>query len=234
MTEAGLVYFDRCKRIVDEARIAHEQLGDMLAQPTGLLRVSLPVDFAVTYLAPIIAGFARQYPGITFDFDLTPRRVDLISEPFDVAIRMGHPEDSQLIGRQLAALPTFLYASPAYLKSAGKLRRPADLGAHECLMLTKGSQWTLGDGKLVEKIKPAGRFTINSVGLMRRLATLDQGVILLPHEVVADDVAAGRLVRVLEKWQGTVTPVYALTETRLLPAKTQRFVEYLQERLEQR
>lgn len=92
LTEAGLIYFERCKRIVDEARLAHEQLGELLAQPSGVLRASLPVDFAVTYLAPLIAEFASLYPGITFDFDLTPRQVDLVSEPFDVAIRMGEPE----------------------------------------------------------------------------------------------------------------------------------------------
>src|SRR5215469_12467554 len=86
LTEAGQLYYERCRRIVDEARLAHEQLGEMLAQPSGVLRASLPVDFAVTYLAPLIVEFARTYPGITFEFDLTPRRVDLVSEPFDVAI----------------------------------------------------------------------------------------------------------------------------------------------------
>ncbi|GAB3374485.1 hypothetical protein GCM10027431_27080 [Lysobacter rhizosphaerae] len=115
LTEAGQIYFERSKRIVDEARLAHEQLGEMLAQPSGVLRASLPVDFAVTYLAPLIAEFAALYPGITFDFDLTPRRVDLVSEPFDVAIRMGESEDSQLIARVLASLTPNLYASPGSL-----------------------------------------------------------------------------------------------------------------------
>lgn len=77
LTEAGQIYYERCRRIVDEARIAHEQLGEMLAQPSGVLRASLPVDFATIYLAPIITDFAARHPGITFDFDLTPRRVDL-------------------------------------------------------------------------------------------------------------------------------------------------------------
>ena len=104
------IYFERCKRIVDEARLAFDQLGEMLAQPGGMLRASLPVDFANIYLAPFIAEFARRYPGITFDFDLTPRRVDLVSEPFDVAIRMGKPPDSNLIARPLANLPCYLYA----------------------------------------------------------------------------------------------------------------------------
>ncbi|RBL67452.1 LysR family transcriptional regulator, partial [Pseudomonas sp. MWU13-2625] len=86
LTEAGRLYFERCKRIVDEARLAHEQLGDLLAEPTGVLRASFPVDFAVTYLAPLIVEFSNRYPKLTFDFELTSRRVDLVSEPFDVAI----------------------------------------------------------------------------------------------------------------------------------------------------
>lgn len=91
LTEAGQVYFERSKRIVEEARLAHLELGEMLAQPTGVLRASLPVDFAVTYLAPLIAEFSQLYPGISFDIDLTPRRIDLVSERFDIAIRMGEP-----------------------------------------------------------------------------------------------------------------------------------------------
>lgn len=104
LTEAGQIYFQRCKRIVDEAKLAHEQLGELLAQPSGVLRASLPVDFANIYLAPLIAEFARRYPGISFDLDLTPRLVDLVSEPFDVAIRMGNPPNSNLIARQLSVV----------------------------------------------------------------------------------------------------------------------------------
>ena len=76
-----------------------------------------------------------------------------------------------------------------------------------------------------------GRFAVNNVGMFRRLAALDMGVILLPEQVVADDLAAGRLQRILPQWHGKPTPVYALTETRLVPAKTARFIEFLRERL---
>lgn len=234
LTEAGLIYFERCKRIVDEARLAHEQLGELLAQPSGVLRASLPVDFAVTYLAPLIAEFASLYPGITFDFDLTPRQVDLVSEPFDVAIRMGEPENSQLIARPLASLQANLYASPAYLERSGEPRTPADLGRHECLGMLKVGSWTLHEGAHTVTVPVGGRFTLNSVGMIRRLATLDMGIILVPEEIVADDLAAGRLRQVMPGWHGKPMPVYAITETRLLPAKTQRFIEFLRERLAQR
>lgn len=233
LTEAGLIYFERCKRIVDEARLAHEQLGEMLAQPSGVLRAALPVDFANIYLAPLIAEFARRYPGITFDFDLSPRVVDLVSEPFDVAIRMGAPQDSNLIARQLANLNCYLYASPRYLEQSGEPSHPKDLEHHECLGFRAGktNTWTLHKAKKSVDVAVGGRFQLNSVGLIRRLASFDLGIAVLPEEIVTDDVAHGRLRRVLPDWEGPATPVYAMTETRLLPAKTQRFIEFLREHL---
>ena len=233
LTEAGQIYFERCKRIVDEAKLAHEQLGEMLAQPSGVLRASLPVDFANIYLAPLIAEFARRYPGISFDFDLTPRLVDLVSEPFDVAIRMGKPPDSNLIARQLASLPCHLYASPRYLEQSGEPGHPADLAQHECIgfRTAKSNVWVLYKADESVEVAVGGRFQLNSVGLIRRLAALDLGIAVLPEEIVAEDVAQGQLRRILPDWVGPPTPVYAMTETRLLPAKTQRFIEFLRERL---
>ncbi len=232
LTEAGALYYERCKRIVNEANLAHEQLGEMLAQPSGLLRASFPVDLAVTYLAPLIAEFANRYPDITFDFDLTSRRVDLVSEPFDIAIRTGHLEDSQLIARLIAELPSYLYASPGYLERAGIPESPADLEKHDCLGILKATSWTLHDAtSATTVIFGGGRFTINSIGLIRKLATLDKGIILMPEQLVADDLASGKLRRLLPSWQGEPVPVYAITETRLLPAKTQRFIEFLHEHL---
>ncbi|WP_413894012.1 LysR family transcriptional regulator [Candidatus Skiveiella danica] len=233
LTEAGQIYYERCRRIVEEARLAHEQLGELLAQPSGVLRASLPVDFATLYMAPLVAEFARRYPGIAFDFDLTPRRVDLVSEPYDVAIRMGELADSNLIARLLARLSVQVYASPRYLELSGEPKLPSDLTQHECVGFPKTGKWVLHRGAETVEVEVGGRLQVNSIGMIRRLATLDLGVILLPEEIADDDVAAGRLRRILPDWQGRSTPVYALTETRLLPAKTQRFIEFLQERLGQ-
>jgi DNA-binding transcriptional LysR family regulator len=232
-TEAGQLYFERARRIVEEARLAHEQLGEMLAQPVGVLHASLPVDFANIFLAPLLAEFARRYPGISFEFDLTPRRVDLVTEPVDVAIRMGEPPSSNLIARQLARLPRYLYASPRYVELYGEPGEPADLLRHECLRLKPAevAGWTLHREKETVEIAIGGRFLLNSVGMIRRLATFDLGIAVLPEEIAADDVAAGLLRRVMQEWQAPSVPVYAITETRLLPAKTQRFIEFLREHL---
>ncbi|MDR0716236.1 MAG: LysR family transcriptional regulator [Azoarcus sp.] len=248
LTEAGRIYFERCQRIVDEARLAHEQLGEMLTRPSGVLRASLPADFAVTYLARLIAEFARLYPDITFDFDFSPRQVDLVSEPFDVAIRMGRPESAgspgmaarpdisgnvQLIARPLVSLTPRLYASPEYLERAGQPGAPADLERHECLNIRKAGAWTLFNGAETATVPVKRRFTLNSAGMIRRLATLGMGIILMPEEIVGDDLRQGRLCRVMPEWHGGALSVHALTETRLLPAKTQCFITFLRERLTQ-
>ncbi len=116
------LYYARSKHIVDEARLAHEQLGEMLERPSGVIRVSLPVDLGTLYLTPIIVDFARHYPAITFEFDLTPRRVDLVTEPFDMAIRIGKLEDSGLIARLIGRHSRYLYASPGYYRGMGRAR----------------------------------------------------------------------------------------------------------------
>lgn len=233
-TEAGQLYFERCKRLVDEARLAHEQLGEMLARPSGLLRASLPVDFATVYLAPLIADFARLYPGISFEFDLSPRQVDLISDPVDVVIRMGEPPNSNLIARKLASLGRGLYASPRYLEVSGEPEHPADLVNHECLRMrsARADRWTLSRSSESVDIDVGGRFELNSVGMLRRLASLDLGIALLPEGIAGQDVADGKLCKVLPQWQASPVSVFALTETRLLPAKTQRFIEFLRNKLE--
>jgi DNA-binding transcriptional LysR family regulator len=231
LTEAGQCYYDRCKQIVAEARLAHEQLGEMLAQPSGVLRASLPVDFATTFLAPLIPEFSHRYPGITFEFDLSPRNVDMVAEPFDVAIRMGEQQDSNLIARQLARLPSYLYASPRYLELLGEPSEPADLVQHECLNIQKAGEWTLLKGTQITKVSVGSKFAINNVGMIRRLATLDMGIVLMSEKIVGDDLNNGRLRRILPQWQGSPVSVYAITETRLLPAKTRCFIEFLSERL---
>ena len=231
LTEAGQLYYERSRRIVEEARIAYEELGDMVAQPTGTLRVSLPVDFATTYVAPLLPEFAARYPGITFDLDLTPRNVDLVGEPFDLAIRMATPESQGLIARVIARLTGRFYASPSYLGSHGIPQRPVDLQLHQCLTMPVSPTWTAHCGNETVEIKGTSRFRMNNVSMVRQMSVLGMGIAFLPERIVADDVAHGRLQRILPDWQGTPGPVYAVTETRLLPAKTQRFIEFLKEGL---
>lgn len=230
-TEAGRLYFERCERIVEEARIAHEALGEIATRPRGMLRVSLPAGFAVVYLAPILRDFADAYPDIRFDLDLTPRNVDLVAEPYDLAIRMAAPEAGTLVSRVIGRLAGQLYASPAYLAAAPRLEHPADLEHHQCLAMPVRGDWLLHAGAESHAVKASGRFVANSVSLLKRLAAQDMGVVFLPPRAVTEEVAGGHLLHVLPAWRGASQAVHAVTATKLLPARTQHFIAFLQDRL---
>lgn len=233
LTEGGQRYFERCRRILAEARLAHEELTTLQTRPSGLIRVALPVDFAVVFLSGILAEFARQYPEIRFQLDLSPRRVDLLSEPLDVAIRMGNPPDSTLVARRLAVLRTGLFAAPAYLSGRGTPAHPDELPAHEALRYDH-APWRLVERSTgaIREIAVDGRFLVNNVGMARRLALEGLGIALLAEGLVRADLDNGGLRPLLCDWDSAPVPVFALTETRLIPAKVRVFLDFLAARLD--
>ena len=240
LTGAGEVYFQRCQNIVEEARVAHESLLDVAEKPSGTLRVSMPVELATGFLAPILKDFAATYPLISFEFDLTPRRVDLQADPFDLAIRIGPAPTapSTLVARQIALLPRYLYAAPSYLKQAPPLTHPTDL-VHHVLCLAQGAMKqhgvpkTLYRGEETVDVMTESRFATNSVGLSRSLATLGVCIAVLSDGLVREEVALGRLRRVLPEWSFAPVQVHVLTETRLLPARTRLFIDFLKNGLQE-
>jgi DNA-binding transcriptional LysR family regulator len=234
LTPAGTLYYERSRRIVDEARIAHEQLAAEGEDPRGTLRVTMPADFGLAFLAPLLDEFARRYPGISFDFDLSPGTVDLVSGSVDVAIRTGALPDTGLIARRIANVSRHLYAAPAYLAKAGEPAGPSDLTRHECVHIAspgRAATWTLIRGKKKVEVTVGGRFACNNVGMIRELAALGLGIAMLPERIVRSEVAAGRLRRVLRDWGIPPHPVSALTATRLLPARTRVFLDFLAAKL---
>jgi len=224
LTEIGAGYFERCKLIVDAAETAQAELRGQKENPRGHLRVSVSQDFALTYLTAVFADLASRYPEITFELELRPRIVQTIAEGFDVAIRMGELPDSQLIGRKLTSLHHGPYAAPGYLAHVGAVKGPADLSRCECLRMQgpiEGkARWTLVRGDRVEKVAIKGRFVANSMRFLRQLATMGLGIAVIDDAIARPAVAAGSLVRVLPEWSLPPVPVYALTPSKLMPART--------------
>ena len=227
LTEGGRLYFENCKRILQEADLARQELIDLQAQPSGLIRASMPVDFSVLYLSPLLADFSQRYPSIRFDLDLTPNRADLVGDPVDVAIRMGRPEDQNLIARPIARLRTILVAAPDYLARRGIPAQPQDLLGHDCLRM-KETRWTLvhRDGGS-QTVEVSGQFVANNRGMLHQLALGGQGIVQCADSWAQADLAGQRLVRVLPDWAPPVVEAYALTATRLLPAKVRVFIDFL-------
>ena len=231
LTEGGRRYFENCKRIIAEAELAQLELTNLQTQPSGLIRASMPVDFSVIYLSPILGDFARLYPKIRLELNLTPAQSDLVADPVDIAIRMGLPKDQNLIARPIASLNLGLYASPAYLGQYGNPACPQDLLAHECLRM-KVSPWLLShhDGQS-QSVEVDGKFIANSIGLLTQLARNGKGIVATVGNWTREDVAQNKLVRVLPDWAPPQVQVFALTTTRLLPAKVRVLIDYLVERM---
>ena len=233
LTEGGRLYFDKCKRIIQEAELARQELTDLQSRPSGVIRASVPVDFSVIYLSPLLADFSRRYPGIRFDLDLTPNQADLMGDPVDVAIRMGPPKDKSLIARPIARIEAVLVASPDCLRQRERPTKPQDLLAHDCLRM-KEAPWSLIhlDGRR-ETVEVSGPFIANNRGLLQQLALAGQGIVQSSKSWVQADLEAGRLVHVLPDWAPPVVEAFALTTTRLLPAKVRVFLDFLVQNMAQ-
>lgn len=232
LTEAGRRYFERVKPIMEEARRIHDELSGMLVRPYGVLRVSLPVDFSYEFLAPLLPDFAAQYPEIKLEMDVTPRKVNLIGEPFDLVIRAGEQPDSGYISTVLMHDERYLYASPSYLAKHGEPQTPQDLPAADCLRFQTTSNWTLlntaGETVLITAQSP---YAVNSIGMLARMAAHGLGVAFISAKMAAQYEASGRLKHILPDWKGQSIPIYALTATRLLPAKTKCFIAFLRSKM---
>lgn len=236
LTEAGQLYFQHCKRLIEEAELAHLELSRLHTEPSGVIRASLPVDFSVLYLAPLLADFVQRYPRIRFDLDLTSAQADLLSDPLDLAIRIGKPrteKEGHLIARPLAELARGLYASPHYLAQHGTPHTPQELPQHQCLRVSE-ADWTLTHTATQSRhaVAASGAYIANNIGMLRQLALHHQGIFLSVPSMIASDLEQGKLVRVLPDWEPTPVQAYALTTTRLLSAKVRAFVDFLAARLQ--
>lgn len=234
ITEFGEGILEHARRLLEEAEAAQALAQHRQAAPRGTLRVSLPPDFLELDLVPFLLRFAASYPEVRLELDLSPRRVDLIAERFDLAVRVAAqlPDDATLVARHLTTLLTGLYASPAYLARAGDPRTPADLLGHTGLRLITSSgeaqPWRLARGAERWEGLPSGPLAANSVGLQRTLATHGMGIAALSERFALPLVEQGLLRRVLPEWQLPAMTAWCVTPgRRLLPARTSAFIEML-------
>ncbi|CAH1904740.1 LysR family transcriptional regulator [Candidatus Nitrotoga sp. HW29] len=238
LTDFGQEFLDHCRRIAEEVATTQDFVRSQDVQPRGRLRVSMPGDYAKQHFSRAIATFIEIYPEIQLDVDLSSRRVDLIGERFDLAIRMGVLEsDSTLVARKIDALNFSLYASPIYLALHPAPQHPDELEHHTAVRLlsARGSAvpWKLINGKAVWEGVPPGRLTLNSPDMIQQLLLDGAGIGSLPVRFVTEDLRHQRLVRILPKWCLPTVPAWAVMPMRrYLPAKTRAFLAHLEQFME--
>lgn len=204
------------------------------AEPSGRLRLSMPGDIANEVLVPLLAEFIAKYPAISLEADLSPRRVDLIGENFDIAIRMGDlPDDASLAARRVAVFSVGMYAAPGYLRRRGVPAEPEALLEHDTLhLLARNGEpqpWRLSRDDIHWTGTPPGRASANSPALLTRLALAGAGITMLADHFAAQYVKSGELLQVLEDWRlPPVTAWAVFPGRRLMPARTRVFLDALQ------
>ncbi len=234
LTEFGLQLLEHARQLVAELDAVGVLREQRQAAPSGRLRVSMPGDFANMVLVDSLAAFMALHPAITLELDLSPRRVDLLGEGFDVAVRMGElPDDALLVATKLAVFTHGLYASPDYLAGHGDPQTPDDLPGHVAVRLLRGNGepagWTLLQGEQRWSGVPAGRVSANSPEMLIRLASAGAGIAAVHDHYAVADVRAGALRRVLPDWDMPTSTAWAVYPGRkLMPAKTRAFVDMLQ------
>ncbi|WP_137175917.1 LysR family transcriptional regulator [Massilia sp. HP4] len=234
VTEFGASLYEHARRLADEV----EQVGALAqhrqSEPSGKLRISAPADFANNGLNDVIVRFLARYPAVSLEMDLTPRRVDLVAENFDIAIRMGDlPDDATLSARPIVLEQPGLYASPAYLAQHGIPEHPDELASHEvlCILSRSGGAmpWALFRGKVRWERTLQARLTVNSPDLLADMAARGAGIAISSALFANPYVQTGELVRVLPEWVMPSASGWAVFPSRkLMPAKTRAFLDMME------
>lgn len=232
LTDLGRVFFDRCRKVQEDLSEATAIVTEGQKNPVGHIRMSVAGMLGEEHVAPVIARFMMEYPGITVDLDFSNRLVDLVEEQYDLAIRAGAlPNQKSLIVKKLGSYRLLTCASPDYLSECGEPAAPDDLHRHRCLVGTLPF-WRFASNGGIQELPVEGRWRSNNGHALVNAALAGLGLTQLPEMYVTSLVAIGRLVAVLNDWEAPPTPVWAIYPDRtFLPVKISSLIEYLSRNL---
>ncbi|MBV7455799.1 LysR family transcriptional regulator [Acidovorax sp. sif1233] len=231
LTEVGAAFYEDSKRVLEQVRWAESAVERSRAVPQGLLRVSAPFTLGNHVIAPLVADFLQRHDQVRVDLQLTDSVVDLAGEGFDVAVRIGQVVDEGLVARPLRPYRMVIAAAPAYLQRHGTPGRADDLARHQCLshsVWQRRVEWTLRDGDAEFFWPENARFVCNQGDGLRQAALRGLGLIMQPEVLLADDLASGALVPVMQHCLPAARAVHLVyaPDRRQLP-KLARFVEHV-------
>lgn len=234
LTEFGASLLEHARKVVEEVEAAGALVQHRQLAPSGRLRISMPGDFANLGMNQVLTNFMETYPAITLELDLSPRRVDLVAENFDIAIRMGTlPDDSSLNARRVVLEKMALYAAPSYIARRGMPSHPDELLEHDLLALLSrnggASPWVLTRAKQTWQRELPARLTANSPDLLARIACAGAGIAASSDLFALEHLEKGELVRVLPEWDLPMVTGWAVFPgRRLMPAKTRAFLDMME------
>lgn len=235
LTDAGREFYERAQRILADLEEAELSVAAEQTALRGRLRLAAPLSFGLRHLAPALDEFLADHPELVLDLDLDDRRINLVEEGFDLALRIGELADSSLVARPLAPIRMQLCASPAYLRRHGTPQTPADLAFHAGLVygnIPEAQQWRFLDANdKVHSVKVPARLRANNGDVLVQAALAGLGLVVTPTFIAHRALAAGELVPVLPEYRAPGTRAYAVYPSRRhLPQRVRVLIDFLAQR----
>lgn len=234
-TQEGMLLCERGAELIRQLDALSEDLHTRRGGLVGTLKVNAPLGFGRRYVAPVIADFQQQHPDVDIELALSDTPLTEAADRFDVVVHIGALQVSNLVGYAIAPNARFVCASPALVKRFGVPETPDDLAALPCIVLRENKEdvslWHFSKGRTSRSVRVPSQLICNDGDVIRQWACEGRGVILRSEWDVADDLRAGRLVRLLPGWKAPDANVIALTHNRAgLPQRTRHFMQALQNR----
>ncbi|MEO8151593.1 MAG: LysR family transcriptional regulator [Rhizobacter sp.] len=240
LTEAGSLYVERVQPLLGELRQAHLAAADVSAQPKGRLRVTASNSFGLRCVVPALPSLAVRCPQLQVELLMTDAVVDLVAERIDIAVRLGPLADSSLVAQPLVRTAYRVCASPGYLARAGRPKQPRNMADHACLLFPLAgfrSRWIFRDHKgTLAEVPVSGSLHASNALALQHCAVAGMGIALLPGWLVADDIAAGRLVDLFPRHEVTATDFntaawFVYPSRAYVPLKVRAFMAHLRQHL---
>ncbi len=237
LTPEGELYHQQCQQIIADASEAQNALMGLQLQPTGTLRISCPTSFAVARMQELLSGFLQLYPQVSLDINMDNRKVDVISEGYDVVIRATPQlESSSLISRRVMRARAITVASPEYLQLHGTPTRPEELSDHHCITysyLKNPRLWSYRNQYGMEvETDVNSRISLNSSEMQMALCLAGHGIARMPSFLFTDQIERGLLVELFPDYQLSVIDIYLIYPSRKhMAAKVRCFIDYVAEQM---
>lgn len=230
-TEAGMLYYQRCQAILLDLSEADSSISNMATSLQGNLLISVPRDFGLLYISPNLPKFIELHPNLHVEIEFEDKRVDLVAEGYDLALRIGYMQDSSLVARKISSSPMHFVASPSYLEARGIPLTPDDLEYHQGLLYKSSLNqvhWQSTKTNQIQRYKIQSKVVSNNGMALLEMTKAGLGISNSPSFFVKDALASGELVEILSKYKQKPLDIYVVYPNRRhLPAKVRAFIEFL-------
>ena len=230
-TEAGMLYYQRCQAILLDLSEADSNISNMATSLQGNLLISVPRDFGLLYISPNLPKFIELHPNLHVEIEFEDKRVDLVAEGYDLALRIGYMQDSSLVARKISSAPMHFVASPSYLEARGTPLTPDDLEYHQGLLYKSSLNqvhWQSTKANQIQRYKIQSKVVSNNGMALLEMTKAGLGISNSPSFFVKEALASGELVEILSEYKQKPLDIYVVYPNRRhLPAKVRAFIEFL-------